>query len=130
MDLEQIYQKLPTQKDCFTFLEMCFWNNNPNCPYCDSKKHTILKKENRYRCNNCITSYSVTVGTMFHNTKLDMQKWFQLFLIINSGQIMSYRQLSINLNVNKNTAMRMKNQVKKTDYEYKLLVCKISELLT
>jgi transposase-like protein len=39
------------------------------------KKQTPLKeKQQRYHCNNCNTSYSVTVGTIFHDTKLDLQK--------------------------------------------------------
>lgn len=111
MNLDQIYEKLPTQNDCTTFLEMCFWNNEPTCPYCNSRRHTSYKKQNRYHCKNCITSFSVTVGTIFHNTRVDIQKWLRLLYIIYFDEDMSSRKLSYHLKVTKDTALRMKRKV-------------------
>ena len=85
MNIPELYRKFPTQKDCIEHLEMVRWNSTPICPYCNSKKQTPLKNENRYHCNTCNTSFSVTVGTIFHKTKIDLQKWFlALSLILNA----------------------------------------------
>jgi transposase-like protein len=88
------------------------WGKTPLCPYCNSKKHRILI-EGRYQCNECYTSYSATVGTIFHKTRVDLEKWYTAIpLIIKSGSISS-RQLSKQIGVNKNTACRMIGIVKK-----------------
>jgi len=129
MTIEEIYIKLPTQDDCLSFLEDCYWNNVPKCPYCESKKQTPLKKQRRYHCKNCISSYSVTVRTMFHNTKMPLQKWFRLIYIINSGEFYSSRQLGRDIKVTKDTVLRMRSQVNKADVRYSMLVENINKRL-
>ncbi len=38
-----------------------------------------------FQCQDCNKSFSVTVGTIFHNTKLDLRKWFWIIsLMINA----------------------------------------------
>lgn len=114
MNIIQVYKKFPTQEDCLAHLEYIRWGNSPKCPYCKSNNYTSLKKERRYHCNACNTSYSVTVGTIFHKTKLDLQKWFlAIALVINAKKGISSRHLSKDLEVNKNTGwyllMRIRN---------------------
>ncbi|OGU33359.1 MAG: hypothetical protein A2068_13530 [Ignavibacteria bacterium GWB2_35_6b] len=114
MNIIQIYKQFPTQDDCLSHLEKVRWGNSPKCPYCNSTNHTPLKNEKRYHCNTCNTSYSVTVGTIFHKTKLDLQKWFlAISLVLNAKKGISSRQLSRDLEVNKNTGwyllMRIRN---------------------
>jgi transposase-like protein len=85
MNIIEIYKQYPTDNDCLEHLEKVRWPGGPRCPYCNSANASALPKEYRYHCNNCNTSYSVTVGTIFHNTKLDLQKWFlAISLILNA----------------------------------------------
>ncbi len=105
MNIVKIYQQFPSREHCFKHLEKVKWDNNPECPYCKSHKHTKEKTAHRYHCNNCNTSYRVTVGTIFHKTKLDLQKWFlAIALVINAKKGISARQLARDIEVNKNTA--------------------------
>lgn len=114
MNIIRIYKQFPTQDDCLVHLEQVRWKNKPRCPYCDSTNQTPLKKEKRYHCNNCNTSFSVTVGTIFHDTKLDLQKWFlALSLVLNAKKGISSRQLARDIEVNKDTAWRMQMQIRK-----------------
>jgi transposase-like protein len=56
----------------------------------------------------------VTVRTIFHNTKLDLQKWFlAVTLILNAKKGISARQLQRDLEVNKNTAWSMAMRIRK-----------------
>lgn len=104
MNIIQIYKKFPKHKDCLKHLESVRWKDKPTCPYCKSTNSTQLKDSIRYHCNTCNISYSVTVGTIFHNTKLDLQKWFlAISLVLNAKKGISSRQLSRDLEVNKNT---------------------------
>ncbi len=125
MNIIQIYKRFPTEKDCVEYLEHVRWNGIPQCPYCNSRRTTSLPKESRHHCNRCNTSFAVTVGTIFHNTKLDLQKWFlALVLILNAKQDISARQLGRDLEVTKDTAWRMSLKIRDA------LTQKQSELLS
>lgn len=114
MNIIEIYRRFPTDDHCLAHLEEVRWKNFPICPYCNSTNQTPLKKERRYHCNNCNTSFSVTVGTIFHDTKLDLQKWFlAISIILNAKKGLSSRQLARHLDVNKDTAWRMQMQIRK-----------------
>lgn len=113
MNIVSIYEIFPTEVDCLNHIEKVRWHGKPVCPYCQSTKQTPLPKENRYHCNNCNTTFSVTVGTIFHHTHLPLQKWFlALSLILNAKKGISARQLGRDLQVNKDTAWRMAMKIR------------------
>lgn len=114
MNIISIYKAFPTDADCMRHLESVRWNGQPKCPYCQSVNVTSYDNELRHHCNTCNTSFSVTVQTIFHNTKLDLQKWFlALSLVLNAKKGISARQLSRDIAVNKDTAWRMLMQIRK-----------------
>jgi transposase-like protein len=124
MNIVSIYKQFPTQLDCIKHLEKVRWNNQPVCPYCNSKNQTPLPKEQRYHCNNCNTTFSVTVHTIFHKTKCDLQKWFlAISLTLNAKKGISARQLSRDIEVTKDTAWYMMMRIRKAfeDKEGELL---------
>ena len=113
MKIKEIYKQLPTSADSYKYLESVIWNGVPVCPYCKSKASTSISKEMRYRCNLCKTSYSVTVGTIFHRTRLDIQKWLlAIYLVLNSDQDYGVRQLGRDLEVTKDTATLILKKIK------------------
>lgn len=112
MNIIQIFQKFPTQESCVGHLENIRWGNVPKCPYCHSER--TARNANRHYCYNCKTSFSVTVGTIFHWTHLLLQKWsLAIALILNAKKGVSALQLSRDLEVNKNTAWRIAMQIHK-----------------
>lgn len=128
MNIPQLYKQFPTQKDCIEHLEQVRWNGMPICPYCNSKNQTPLPKENRYHCNTCNTSFSVTVGTIFHKTRIDLQKWFlAVSLVLNAKKGYSARQLGRDIDVTKDTAWRVFMQIRKALVEQKELMTGIVE---
>lgn len=129
MNIIQIYKQFPTENACLKHLETVRWNGKPTCPYCKSAKSTPLKNEHRHHCNTCNTSYSVTVGTIFHRTHLDLQKWFlALSLILNAYKGISARQLARDLEVNKNTAWFMAMRIRNAMIEQRELLEGIVEM--
>ena len=118
MDIIEVFERFSTQKGCLRYLEKVRWQNKPICPYCKSPKQTPLKKEHRYHCNNCNTSFSVTVGTIFHKTHLSIQKWFlAISLILNAKKGISARQLARHLKINRNTAWRISMKIREAMFE-------------
>lgn len=113
MNIIQVYQKFPSQKDCIDYLEGVRWRGIPLCPYCKSDRCCSSNIGYRHYCLNCRTSFSVTVGTIFHHTHLPLQKWLlALTLILNAKKGISSRQLARDLEVNKSTAWRISMQIR------------------
>ncbi len=123
MNIIQIFNKFPTQESCISYLESVRWNGVPRCPYCNSTNQSPLKEKQRYHCNNCNTSFSVTVGTIFHQTHLPLQKWFlAISLMLNAKKGLSARRLARDLEVNKNTAWRITMKIREAmTYQGELL---------
>jgi transposase-like protein len=114
MNITRIYELFPDESDCVAHLEKVRWNGKPVCPYCTSDHSTPLPAEWRHHCNACNTTYSVTVGTIFHHTHLPLQKWLlAVSLVLNAKKGLSARQLARDLEVNKNTGWRMGMQIRK-----------------
>jgi len=118
MDIVEIFEIFPDQDSCIHHLEKVRWGKKPKCPYCKSTNSTPMPKQTRHHCNNCNTSYSVTVGTIFHHTHLDLQKWFlAICLILNAKKGIAARQLARDLHVNKDTAWRIDMKIREAMME-------------
>ncbi len=128
MSLVQIYKQFPDHSSCIRHLEKVRWNNVAQCPYCNSTKTTPVSKELRYHCNNCNTSFSVTVGTVFHNSKLDIQKWFlAISIILDAKKGISVRQFARDIEVTKDTAWLMMMRIRKAKIVYGAFLEEINE---
>lgn len=129
MNIIQIYRQFPTNEDCLRYLEKVRWGETPVCPYCHADKSTPVDKELRHHCNNCNTSFSVTVNTIFHKTKADLQKWFlAISLMLNAKKGISARQLGRDLEVNKNTAWYMAMRIREAMLQDRELLTGIVEV--
>ncbi len=129
MGIARVYALFPTKDDCLDLLEKIRWKGKPTCPYCNSKNSTPYKTNRRHHCNTCNTSYSVTVGTIFHKTKLPLQKWFlALTIVLNAKNGISSRQLSRHLSVNKDTAWYIAMRICKAMVEHRELLQGIVEV--
>lgn len=129
MNIIQVYKTFPTQDDCLDHLEKVRWNSKPKCPYCASTRVTPMKGERRHHCNNCNTSFSVTVKTIFHKSKLELQKWFlAISLILNAKKGIAARQLARDLEVTKDTAWYMAMRIRRAMIETPSLLSGIVEM--
>lgn len=112
-----------SRRECIELLERIRWGGEPQCPYCGSRRASPIEKGLRHHCNDCFTSYSVTVGTLFHQTHVDLQKWFRTILLVqaSSGSI-SVRKLAQEIGVSKNTATKMLKRLREaTLQDHRLL---------
>ena len=129
MNIIQIYKQFPTNEDCLRYLEKVRWGGTPVCPYCHAAKSTPVDKELRHHCNNCNTSFSVTVRTIFHKTKADLQKWFlAISLMLNAKKGISARQLARDLGVNKSTGWYMAMRIREAMLQDRELLSGIVEV--
>jgi transposase-like protein len=116
MNILEITKKFSTQKKCLDHLEKVRWNGEIKCVYCDSDKvckHTEKNKE-RLQCWNCKKSFSVTVGTIFHHTHIELQKWFLVMsLMLNARKGASSCQIARDLGMRQPTVWSMMLRIRK-----------------
>ena len=119
--------------DFYQQLEEIRWKGRATCPYCNSTNITAMPTEFRHHCNTCNTSFSVTVGTLFHGTRLELARWFQaVVLVLSTNGKISSRQLAKEINVNKNTACRISNhiQIAMHDYNQRQILLSIAQIVS
>jgi len=103
----EIASKYNTKEICVKYLEQVRWGKGKViCPYCGSKNTARLGSElGRHHCNDCKTHFSVTVGTIFHDTRLELPKWFMLIsLMVNSKQGKASKELERQVGLTYKTA--------------------------
>ena len=114
MSIVSTLKKFPNQEACIADLEQARWNGKPVCPYCNSENTNHLVSQLRHHCNGCRKSFSVTVGTIFHDSRLPLQKWFlAIDLILNAKKGLSSCQLARDLDVRQATAWSMGHRIRK-----------------
>jgi len=113
----EVYRRWPTRQDCIGHLEKVRWGDNPTCPYCGlstAARHREALRDDRWQCWDCGRSFSVTVGTIFHNTHVDLQRWFLLIsLMLSAKKGLSAMQAARDLDIRRPTVWSMMHRVRK-----------------
>ena len=99
-------------------LESLHWPNGPVCPRCgETKRVTRLKgKSTRpgvVMCNPCRKPFTVTVGTVFEDSKIALNKWLLGFrLMAGSKKGISAHQLHRSLGITYKSAWFMAHRIR------------------
>ena len=108
-----IYDRFKSKEDCISFLESVRWDGSPKCPKCKSSKHSPIKDKNAYHCNFCNRTFTVTTQTVFHRSKIDLQKWFYvIYIMLQHNNNVVSRSLGDYIEVTKDTAWAMQKKIK------------------
>lgn len=115
-NLADIQRVFNTEEKCRQHLEEIRWNGNPVCPHCGTaEKPYKLKDGKTYKCSDkdCKQKFTVTVGTIFENTKLPLQKWFiAMYLVTSHKKGISSLQLSRDLGIGQKAAWFVNHRIR------------------
>lgn len=105
-----------TEEKCREYLEAQRWGDTAACPCCGSTNVARFATNNRiFKCREkeCRKKFSVTVGTIYENTKIPLQKWFlaTYILAVHSKGISSL-QLAAWLGVTQKTAWHLNHRIR------------------
>jgi transposase-like protein len=101
-------------------LEALQWPDGPVCPHCGVvDEATLLQgKSTRpgvYKCRACEKPFSVTVGTLFEDSKVPLHKWlYAVHLLTASKKGISSHQLHRMLGVTYKTAWFMSHRIRES----------------
>jgi len=113
MDLIGLMSDFDTDIECRTFLEELRWPKGPQCPRCKSMAISRITKRRMFDCDGCRYQFSVTAGTLFHDSHLPLPKWFlAIFLMCESKKGMSANQLKRMLKVSYKTAWYLCHRIR------------------
>lgn len=104
-----------TEKKCRDYLEQQRWNGTPACPFCGSLNVHRFPNDKIFKCREkeCRNKFSVTVGTIYENTKLPLTKWFLATYILSvHSKGISSLQLANWLGVTQKTAWHLNHRIR------------------
>ena len=107
-------RKYSTERACVAELARHRWPNGFVCPRCGHRKAHVLSRHHLRQCASCRHQTSVTVGTVFENTRLSLTKWFAAIYLmsVDKGGISASR-LSKMIGVNWRTARLMLRKLRR-----------------
>lgn len=128
--ISEVCSKWPNQAACLAHLELIRWGGEKAiCPYCTANTTAKHKDRNRWQCWGCNKSFSVTVGTIFHNTHVDLQKWFLLIsLMFSAKKGISSLQASRAIEIRQATVWSMMHRIRAAMRDDKKLLTGIVEM--
>jgi transposase-like protein len=116
MNLMQLMKDFDTDAECRTVLEDLRWPTGVRCVRCDLDKiyrAEQKKARQQFDCASCGYQFSVTVGTIFQDSKLPLQTWFAAtFLLCEAKKGMSSNQLKRTLGVSYKTAWYLSHRIR------------------
>lgn len=134
--LIQIIQRFDTDDKARKHLESVIWKDGITCPHCqckDAAKFSLIaaNREKKVRaglryCADCKSQFTVTIGTIFEDSKIPLRKWLiAWYLLCSSKKGISSLQLKRILEIgNYGTALfmahRIRHALKETSYAEKL----------
>lgn len=117
--LLHMLNELKTDSDCRQHLELLRWNGMPICPHCGSQRenhYRLLHKgifKGLYKCKDCRSRFTVTIGTMFEKTRIPLRKWFTaIYLFSSHKKGISSVQLHKDIDVTQKTAWFMLSRIR------------------
>src|SRR5438105_15431044 len=112
-DLVELIESFGSEDRCHEYLEHLRWPNGVECPRCSSTKISRIAKRRQFDCDSCRYQFSVRVGTLFHDSKLPIWKWFlAVYLMIESKKGISANQLKRTLGVSYKTAWYLCHRIR------------------
>ena len=113
INLVELVDRFHSEDRCRKYLEELRWPDGVECPRCGEKSVSQIKKRSQYDCNSCRYQFSVTAGTIFHDSHLPLWKWFlAVYLIVESKKGISANQLKRTLGVSYKTAWYLSHRIR------------------
>jgi len=96
LTLIQLFDRFGTDEKARKHLESVLWSNGVVCPHCKCNDQAKIAEraanpEKKIRaglrfCSNCKSQFTVTVGTVFEDSKIPLRKWLIAWYLICSSK--------------------------------------------
>ncbi len=110
-----------SDEQCRSYLEHMRWPKGVHCPKCGvNSPYSITRKKpsknfvhSLYRCRACKRQFTATVGTIFEDSKIPLNKWFAvIYLMCASKKGISAHQIHRQLDITYKSAWFMCHRIR------------------
>jgi transposase-like protein len=120
ISLVDFAERFSSEEKCIAHLEAIRWPNGLRCLQCGAERvsrYTTTgktgKERHLYVCLDCKHQFSVTVGTVMHDSHVPLTKWFlAIRLMCSAKKSISAKQLERELAVSYETAWYMAHRIR------------------
>ncbi len=113
INLVELIERFHDEDRCRKYLEGLRWPDGLTCPRCGGETISHIKTRRQLDCDSCRYRFSVTAGTIFHDSHLPLWKWFlAVYLIIESKKGISANQLKRTIKVSYKTAWYLCHRIR------------------
>ena len=112
-NLMTLIDQTPCDDSCRELLEDLRWPTSVACPRCGNTDLCEIPDRHQWQCLGCDYQFSVTAGTIMHDSHLPLRKWFVAsYLLLESRKGMSANQLKRTLGVSYKTAWYLCHRIR------------------
>lgn len=113
VNLVNLIERYSDDKKCRQYLEALKWHGGIKCPRCGSDKISRIVKRDQFDCDQCRYQFSVTAGSIFHDSHLPLWKWFlAVYLMAESKKGISANQIKRSLKISYKTAWYLCHRIR------------------
>jgi transposase-like protein len=113
MNLMQLVDEFDSETACREVLADLRWPEGVKCPRCQEGRHAYYSERFVWDCYSCGYQFSVLSGTVFHDTKLPLRKWFMaVLLMVEAKKGMSANQMKRTLGISYKTAWYLCHRIR------------------
>ena len=113
VDFEEFSRIYPDKEQCNLFLSELKWQNGYACRKCKNTHYYPGHIPLSRRCSKCAYEESVTTYTIFHNTRIPINKaFYMVFLLYTTKGKISSHKLSELLNIRQSTCWTYGSRIK------------------
>ena len=113
INLISLIERYHNEDKCHDYLEELRWPDGVTCPRCGSKSISRVQKPRVFDCNSCRYQFSVTAGTIFHDSHLPLWKWFlTAYMMAEAKKGVSANQIKRTIGVSYKTAWYLCHRIR------------------
>ena len=113
MNMMRLMERFHSEAACREILQKLRWPDGMACPRCGSSSVRNSYTRNQFDCGSCGYQFSVTSGTIFHDSHLPLPKWFvAIYLMVESKKGISANQMKRTLEVSYKTAWYLCHRIR------------------
>ena len=111
--LFQMMAAFPDEQSAIDHFTAIRWANGAFCPLCGSTRVYHFSDNRTHKCGDCRKRFSIKVGTIFEDSKIELRKWMMaVWLITSHKKGIASTQLAKDLGVTQKTAWFMLHRLR------------------
>ena len=112
-NLMQMMAAFPDEQSAIDHLTAIRWKDGAFCPHCGSVKVYHFSDQRTHKCGDCRKRFSIKVGTIFEDSKIELRKWFMaIWLLTSHKKGIASTQLAKDIGVTQKTAWFMTQRLR------------------